>query len=151
LEREHNDVGIVRELLAPIDENEGEMKGLLEKEPLLEPLRRLVAPDAPIEFEVPGGGFVGDMSGPFRGPEGFLDGWREWLNAWDEFRIETQEVIAAGEGRVLVLARLGGTLRGTDVTVSQDGGGIWTVANGQVIAIEHFLDQDQARRAAGLA
>src|SRR5687767_15908551 len=137
--------------MAPVDSAPGGMGSLLEREELLEPLRRLVAPEARVEFPVPGGGFVGAMGGPFRGPEGFIEGWREWLQAWDEFRVENRELIDAGEGKVLVLADTQGRLKGTDTFVPQKAAALYTVADGRIVAIEHFLDQDQARAAAGLA
>jgi ketosteroid isomerase-like protein len=144
------ELAIVEQLMAPVDAADGEMKRLIERDELLEPLRRLVAPDAKVEFPVPGGGFVGAMGGPFRGPEGFIDGWREWLQAWDEFRIETEELVQAGDGRVLVLAATEGRLKGTDTSVPQKAAALYTVADGRAVAIVHFLDQDQARTAAGL-
>jgi hypothetical protein len=145
------EVEIVHELMAPIDASDGEMTQLLEQEELLEPLWRLVAPDAPIEFPVPGGGFVGDMAGPFHGPQGFLDAWREWLGAWEEFRIETEQVLPGRDGRVLLLATLSGRLRDSETSVSQEGGAVWTISGDRVTRIENFLDHDQARAAAGLS
>jgi hypothetical protein len=141
----------VRSALAPIEaEPDGDMKRVIAQEGLSEALRRVVASDAAIEFVVPGGGFVGEMAGPFRGPEGFVDGWLEWLQAWHEFKIEFEDLIDAGNGKVLVLSRLSGRLNGTDTSLTQGGAAVFTVTQDKISAIENFLDQDQARKAAGV-
>jgi SnoaL-like protein len=113
-------------------------------------LERHIAPDAPVLYEVPGGGFVGGMAGPFQGPHGYVEGWREWVEAWDEFRIEVRELIAAGERDVVVLVTVTGRLRDSDAVVQQTGGAVYSVASGRVVKLQHFLDEGQARAAAGL-
>jgi hypothetical protein len=91
------------------------------------------------------------MAGPFHGPPGYLAGWREWLQAWEEFRIEEKELLAPGEHDVAMLATVTGRLRSSDAIVQQTGGAVYTVASGRVAKIQHFLDEGQARAAAGLA
>jgi hypothetical protein len=142
---------IVRELTAPVRVPGGlDFKRAIEDPQFHALLERHIAPDAPVLFEVPGGGFVGAMAGPFHGPPGYLAGWREWLQAWDEFRIEEKELIPAGEDDVALLVTVTGRLRNSDAIVQQPGGAVYTVASGRVVKVQQFLDEGQTRAAAGL-
>jgi hypothetical protein len=105
---------------------------------------------AVILFETPEGGFLGGMGGPFRGPEGMQKGWREWLRPWSSCRAAIEETVDIGDGRVLVLVRMRARLSDSGVEVDQEGAALYTVSDGRIVRVEHFLDQDQARRAAGL-
>jgi hypothetical protein len=141
---------IVRELTAQVRAPGGlDFKRTIEDPSFHALLERLLAPDAPVLFEVPGGGFVGAMAGPFHGPPGYLAGWREWLQAWEEFRVEEKELIA-GEDEVALLVTVTGRLRDSDAIVQQPAGAVYNVASGRIAKIQHFLDEDQARAAAGL-
>lgn len=109
----------------------------------------LIDPDAVIEFATPDGGFVGDMAGPFRGADGLRTGWLEWLAPWESFIFRRSSWIDIGDGRVLTLgdsiARMA-----SGVEVETAVGALYTIRDGRVTRIQHFLDQAQARRAAGL-
>jgi len=144
-------ITIVRELTAPVTVPGGlDFKRAIEDPEFHALLERHIAPDAPVLFEVPGGGFVGGMAGPFHGPPGYLAGWREWLQAWEEFRIEWKELIPAGEHDVALLVTVTGRLRGSEAIVQQPAGAVYTVSSGRVAKVQHFLDEGQARAAAGL-
>jgi hypothetical protein len=143
-------IAIVRELTAPVTVPGGlDFKRAVDDPEFHALLERYIAPDAPVLFEVPSGGFVGAMAGPFHGPAGYLAGWREWLQAWEEFRIEERELIA-GEHGVALLVTVTGRLRGSDAIVQQSAGAVYAVASARVVKIQHFLDEGQARAAAGL-
>ena len=114
------------------------------------PLEAALAPDAVIEFATPDGGFVGDMAGPFRGPEGMRAGWAEWLAPWETFLFRGDDLIDVGGGRVLLLGDTMARMR-SGIEVQAHVAAVYTIRDGQIVAIEHFLDQDQARRAVGLA
>jgi ketosteroid isomerase-like protein len=117
---------------------------------VVERLEALIAPDAPVTFETPDGGLMGDMAGPFRGAAGFRAGWREWTRAWDSFLWATSDLIDAGDGRVLVLGDSTARMSGTGLEIATKAGAVHEVRDGTIVRIDHFLDQDQARRAAGL-
>lgn len=51
------------------------------------------------EYVGPGGRFS------YRGPDGFVDGWREWLEAYDSYRVELEELTEGEDGRLLTLGR----------------------------------------------
>ena len=110
----------------------------------------LIAEDAPIEFTTPEGGIMGGMGGPFRGPDGYLAGWREWVAPWAELRVEIERTRDLGDGRVLVEAELVARIPGSSTPFAQPGAALYDVRDGRIVRIEHFLDRAQARRAAGL-
>src|SRR3712207_1341969 len=108
------EVEVVEELLVPLmSEGEVDMHQLIDDEEASERLRRFVSPDAPIEFQVPGGGFVGPMGGPFAGPDGYEEGWHEWLGTFDSYRAAFDELIDAGDGKVLLLVTATARLQGS--------------------------------------
>ena len=111
-------------------------------------MERAIAPEAVIEFATPDGGFVGDMGGPFRGIAGMREGWAEWLAPWQSFTFRGDELIDAGGGRVLLLGETMAQLA-SGVEVQAQVGAVYTVRDGRIVAIQHFLDQEQARRAVG--
>jgi hypothetical protein len=145
-------LGVMGEFLEPLATAEdSDMANVISAEGYEEHVRRLVAPDATIGFPTPDGGFVGEMAGPFRGPGGYLEGWREWLSSWESFRVTGGELIDVGDGRFLFLADAHGRMRGMSVEVEQKVAALYTIQAGAVVRIDHFLDQNQARAAAGIA
>lgn len=85
----------------------------------------------------------------YRGPEGFLAGVREQLEAFEEWRLEPQEFIDAGN-RVLVLVHQRGRGRLSGVEVEVYTAWLWTFGNGKAVELRVFLDKEDAFRAIGL-
>lgn len=110
----------------------------------------LLTPDAEIVFATPDGGLVGPMAGPWFGAAGFVAGWREWLGPWEAFTVRITDWVEVGPDRVLLFADATGVMSGSGVEIDTPVGAVYEVANGKITRIEHFLDQDQAKRAAGL-
>ena len=125
-----------------------DMRSLLADPEAIARLEAAIAPDAVVEFATPDGGFVGDMGGPFRGVDGLREGWAEWLAPWESFTFRADEIRDAGNGKVLLL---GDTLArlSSGIEVQAHVGAVYTLRDGRIVAIQHFLDQEQARRAAG--
>jgi len=128
-----------------------DMIGLFEQPAVIERLEQVLEPDAPIEFETPDGGFMGAMGGPFRGLGGLQAAWAEWTDPWEAWSFRGTDWIDAGPGQVLFLGDSLGRLAGSGLEVEVHAGALYTVESGRIVRIQHFLDQDQARRAAGLA
>ena len=136
------DVDFVTEVLGPFLElGEFDVKQAVRNESLFARLGEFLDPDASITFSGPG-----DMVGPFRGVEGFVAGWREWIAPWEEYRVVTEKLVDAGEGKVLLLALNTGRLEGGG-EISQESAAIYSLAGDKVTAIDHYLDRDEARRA----
>jgi ketosteroid isomerase-like protein len=128
-----------------------DMKELLERTEIRVALEELVAPDAVVEFETPSGGLIGDMAGPWRGADGLRAAWREWTGAFDAWSFRGTEWIDAGGGKVLLLGVSLGRMAGSSTAIETRGAALYELEAGKIVRISHFLDQDQARRAAGLA
>jgi hypothetical protein len=116
----------------------------------VERLEGAIASDASIEFASPYGGFVGDMAGPFQGLEGLRLGWQEWTAPWESWTFTGTEWIDPGDGRVLLLGDSTGRFRDSGTEMEAPAAAVYTIERGKIVRIQHFLDQDQARRAAGL-
>ena len=92
-----------------------------------------------------------DLRGTYRG-RSEVRGWLvEFLDAWESFHSTTEEVIEAGDGRILI---------GTNVRLIGRGSGVetdarfWTVLSlldGLIKRREPFLDRTEALEAAGLS
>jgi ketosteroid isomerase-like protein len=126
------------------------MMALFQRETVVARLEDALAPDALVEFATPYGGFMGEMAGPFRGVEGLQRAWAEWTAPWEKWSFRGTEWLDAGDGRVLLLGDSLGRLAGSGVEVETHAAALYTVEGDRIVRIEHFLDQEQARRAAGL-
>jgi ketosteroid isomerase-like protein len=105
-----------------------------------------LADDAEVVFVTP----VGPRA-QFRGPRGFEDGWRDWLAPWASYTVTVEELIGAGDGKILALARLSGETRRGHVKIDQPAAAVIRVEDGEITLVEFHLDRDEATRAAGLA
>jgi ketosteroid isomerase-like protein len=111
---------------------------------------RVIEPSAEIRFFTAGGGLLGDMTGPFFGLDGFREGWREWAKPFETFTATIESIEDGGEGRVLILVKTRARLRGGGPEVTDRTAAVYVVRDGRIVAIDHYLDQDDARRAAGV-
>jgi ketosteroid isomerase-like protein len=84
------------------------------------------------------------------GPDGFAEVWDDWTSPFDEFRIEIDEVIDAGSGRVVTMVRQIGKTKTGGVEVETAAAAVWTIRNRKLARVEFHLDRDSALRAAGL-
>jgi ketosteroid isomerase-like protein len=151
-DRPESDIELVRWALGDIDDGATiDMQARFREPFLVERLGRVLAPDASIEFQTPDGGFMGGMAGPFRGLEGLQTAWAEWTEAWESWTFQPTEWIDVGDGRVLLLGDSLGRLSAAGAEVETHAAAMYEVRDGMIVRIQHFLDQDQARRAAGLA
>lgn len=64
----------------------------------------------------------GPAPGSWTGLAGMAEGWREWLSAWKEFRIEVDEYRELDDERVLVLPRVSGRGKTSGLELGQ----MWT-------------------------
>jgi hypothetical protein len=128
-----------------------DMFDLIDDERFWARIGELFEPDAEVHFLTPDEGLMGAMGGPFHGAAGFEAGWREWLQPFDRFRIETGEARNAPDGRVVLLATTFATLQGSTVEVPQPAAVVYTVRDGRIARADHYLEHEQALRDAGLA
>ncbi len=83
------------------------------------------------------------------GVEAFFASSRDWLSAWEGFRLEAEAFLPA-EDKVVVLVVLRGTGRGSGVEVATPAAHVWTMSRGKAIRVEAYMDRAKALRAAGL-
>jgi ketosteroid isomerase-like protein len=101
-------------------------------------------PDAEIVFAT--------RSGPpseYRGMEGLVEGWRDWLAPWSRYELEVEGMLDGGD-KVVADALLRGETRRGGVEIEQKAAAVMTVADGKIVRVEFHLDRREAREAAGI-
>jgi ketosteroid isomerase-like protein len=88
--------------------------------------------------------------GTFHGLEGVGRSFVEWMEPWDEHRVELEEAIGAGD-RVLATVRL--TARGeqSGVEIDQRFFQVHTIREGKIVRMVEYLDRKPAAEAAGVS
>jgi ketosteroid isomerase-like protein len=87
----------------------------------------------------------------FRGHTGIREYFATLEDAFDDLRLDAEDVIAAGDDRVVLLVWVSGRGKGSDIPVRHCYGQVWTVSNGAVRQIDSYLDPAEALRAAGVS
>jgi ketosteroid isomerase-like protein len=85
----------------------------------------------------------------FHGHDGFREFFAEWTDAYEEWTLEVESIIDAGNGRVVVAARQRGRLRGSDSWVALRAGLLYTVESGLLVRAEVYVSPEEALEAAG--
>jgi hypothetical protein len=105
-----------------------------------------ISPDLEVVFAP---SLAGGPTLEYRGLEGLLEGWRDWLTPWQSYRIAVEDFIDGGDHVVMpvnVVARTGRD--GVEMTARS--AAVWTIEGGELVAVHFFLDQTDALRYAGL-
>ena len=76
--------------------------------------------------------------------------WREWMEPWEVYWTEIEDVIDAGGDRVLVLIRDHGRLRGSDDEVDQVAASVWTLRDGKIARVEFHVSRERALESVSL-
>ena len=77
-----------------------------------------------------------DLIGEFRGEAGFRHAWQARLDAFEDLRLEPDEVTDLGEGRLLVALRAVGRGTASGVVTDQRGFTLYTFRGGRVVRHE---------------
>jgi len=87
----------------------------------------------------------------YRGPEGVLHFWETWRSAFDEFRLELEEIIDAGD-RIIVFAAVHGRGAGSGAEVQTPSfPQVWTFGeDGRPVRVEMYQSRGEALDAVGL-
>jgi ketosteroid isomerase-like protein len=86
----------------------------------------------------------------YKGREQYLRAYQEYAAAWDEWRIEPEEIVAAGD-QVLATVVDGGRLKGTGGEVHNRFFNVFTFRAGKVARWKTFTERKQALDAVGLS
>jgi ketosteroid isomerase-like protein len=96
----------------------------------------------------------GPAPGSRKGVAGMVEGWREFLSAWEDWHLEVEEEVRElDDGRVLALFRFGarGKASGLDVgDVWTRGAALYTLRAGKVTRLVIYWDRERALDAVGL-
>jgi len=82
-------------------------------------------------------------SAVYRGHSGVVDSITAWARAWDEYRLELDELVEVGHG---VLARCRQKVRGkaSGIEVEQELFAAWTLKDGKVACMRMYHDEAEA-------
>ena len=127
-----------------------DMAALVEDEEFWKDDEERVADDFVVRFP-PAEDGIQVMEDDYVGREGFRKGWRTWLEPWDRYVITIDEMIDVGDGRVLMMVTSSARLRGSDTDVPQSSAALFQIEDEKIVEIRFYLEQDHARRDAGLA
>jgi ketosteroid isomerase-like protein len=93
---------------------------------------------------------IAPYSGAYRGRERVRELFESYLEAWEEFRWEPQEIIEVDEARVIVINHIRMRGRGSGVEVDATGAQLWTVTGGKVRSLKIYQSKADALEAVGL-
>jgi ketosteroid isomerase-like protein len=102
------------------------------------------------EIEWSGPGVLPEKREIYRGIDGVRRFWGQWQAEFEDFTVEIEEVIEAGE-QVIVMAAVSGTGRGSGAHVrSPTFPHVWTIRDGQAVRMEMLRTRAEALEATGL-
>jgi ketosteroid isomerase-like protein len=87
----------------------------------------------------------------WRGRQEFVKFLRAWTGEFEDFSIRFEQLIDAGDDRVVIIYRQRATGKGSGVPVEWHGGLISELRDGRVIRTTSYPDPAQALEAAGLS
>jgi len=102
--------------------------------------------------------FVWDMSTfqgwpeqrTYPGVEGARQFHAEWSSAWDDWELEVEDYVDAGD-RIVTIVRQRGRSTATGVLVEMHFGQVWTMRGGREIRMQMYASPEEALKAAGLS
>jgi ketosteroid isomerase-like protein len=86
----------------------------------------------------------------YRGPEGYMEFLARWTEPYDEWDFDVEDLVDAGDDRVVAVIHQRGRLRGADSWVELRFGIVNTVAGGLIRRMQVFMTPAEALEAAGL-
>ena len=110
----------------------------------LDEVREVVDPE--VEWIAPPHSLL--ASEEYRGYDGVRRFWTQFLSAWDEYRVQVDELIDAGD-QVVAVMRLSG--RTNELEVDEARSSLLTLRDGRIVRIEPFASKDDALEAARLS
>ena len=86
----------------------------------------------------------------FHGPEAAREALEDWINSFEDFRAETEELIDAGD-KVVAVVRESGRMRGSATRIDSPFIAVFAFdEQGRVARLDWFTDRAEALEAAGL-
>jgi ketosteroid isomerase-like protein len=86
---------------------------------------------------------------PIRGKEATLAFVADWIEPWDEYRVELLGIVDAGDWVVMSTRQFGKLPTGAEISIDMHAAGVFR--DGQVIEMRWFMHEADALEAAGLS
>jgi ketosteroid isomerase-like protein len=103
------------------------------------------------DFEADWSNSIAPHGGVYRGREQARELFEAFLEAWEEFRWDVQEIVEVDQARVVTVNQVRGRGRGSGVEVDATGAQLWTIAGGKVRSVKLYQSKADAFEAVGLA
>ncbi len=87
-------------------------------------------------------------SGTYRGHDGFMTWLRQWLDAWEDFKVEITAAEPAGERHVVAMVHQSARGKGSGIPVDMDIAYLWEVREGKFAAMHLYETRKEAIRVA---
>ena len=85
----------------------------------------------------------------YSGPEGANQFLAEWADAWDDWELEVEDCVDAGE-RVVVIVNQRGRSKATGIPVDMRFAQVWSLRDGLAFRMQMYASVEEAFEAAGL-
>jgi len=92
-----------------------------------------------------------DDRGPIRGQEALRAYVQDWLDTFDDFRIEPVELIDAGEDTVITILRASGRAKLSGVETDLTYAVVYTIRDGKIAPGREYVTREAALEAAGVS
>jgi ketosteroid isomerase-like protein len=89
--------------------------------------------------------------GTYRGREGFLEFMRAWTEDFEDWSIDLDRVIDAGEDRVVGVLHQRAIGKGSGVPIELVQGFVWELEDGRVVRMRNYVTPADALEAVGLS
>jgi ketosteroid isomerase-like protein len=86
----------------------------------------------------------------YQGLEGLVEAIRTWSGTWEDYRVEVQEIIDAGDNVVVVDHQMGRG-KGSGAPLDQQTFWVYTLREGKIVRLVWLSTREEALEAAGLS
>ena len=86
----------------------------------------------------------------YRGTDGFMQFFREWIAAYDDWQQDVEEIVDAGDNQVVGITRQRGRLHDSDSWVDLEAGFVYTLDHGLLVRADVYGSRAEALKAVGL-
>jgi ketosteroid isomerase-like protein len=90
------------------------------------------------------------VAGSYRGPRPFVEFMRTWTEDFDDWSVELERLVDAGDGRVVAIARQHATGKASRAPVELHFAQVLELENGRVVRMRAYVDPAAALEAVGL-
>ena len=92
-----------------------------------------------------------DDRGPMHGKDAVRAYVQDWLDMFDDFKVEPMELIDAGEDQVIAVGRISGRAKLSGVETDLTYAALYTIRDGKIARGREYWTRDEALEAAGLS